>query len=335
MTDGRVRFYQQFGNPGGKSVMADTASALFADGPMPGWAHLAFVADSTANGVGGLKIFLNGVAQTLGGNNGNTAGVSFSSYTNGRTLYIGACHNYNGSVGGFLSGLIDEVQIHSAALTAAQLAQAMNTPPVVEAGANQTITLPTDTATLTGTVSDDGLPAGGEVTQTWSKLSGPGTVTFAGGNAVDTTATFSTAGTYVLQLAANDTALTTTDTLTITVNPQPAARGDFDGDGSIDIADVNAIYAVLGTNVPPTDAKFDLTNDGKVDIADARELVEDVIGTSMADTNLDHTVDILDLGNMANEYDQSGAFGDGDTDGSGVIDILDLGHLANDYGKTY
>jgi len=119
------------------------------------------------------------------------------------------------------------------------------------------------------------------------------------------------------------------------VNPQPAARGDFDGDGSIDIADVNAIYAVLGTNVPPTDAKFDLTNDGKVDIADARELVEDVIGTSMADTNLDHTVDILDLGNMANEYDQSGAFGDGDTDGSGVIDILDLGHLANDYGKTY
>jgi hypothetical protein len=27
--------------------------------------------------------------------------------------------------------------------------------------------------------------------------------------------------------------------------------------------------------------------------------------------------------------------GDGDTDGNGVIDVLDLGNLANDYGETY
>jgi len=115
----------------------------------------------------------------------------------------------------------------------------------------------------------------------------------------------------------------------------PGLRGDFNGDDVVDIADVNLLYAVLGTNVPPTDAKFDLTGDGKVDIADARELVEVIIGTSMADTNLDHKVDILDLGNLANKYGLGGGFGDGDTDGSGSIDILDLGNMANDYGKDF
>jgi hypothetical protein len=55
----------------------------------------------------------------------------------------------------------------------------------------------------------------------------------------------------------------------------------------------------------------------------------------MADTNLDHGVDILDLGNLANKYGQAGSFGDGDTDGNGVIDILDAGDLASDYVKIF
>src|SRR5439155_8783384 len=47
---------------------------------------------------------------------------------------------------------------------------ATNQPPTVSAGSNQTITLPA-TATLNGTVTDDGLPAGSTLTQTWSKVS--------------------------------------------------------------------------------------------------------------------------------------------------------------------
>ncbi len=91
-----------------------------------------------------------------------------------------------------------------------------NQAPTVDAGADQTITLPTDTVNLDGTVSDDGYPAA--LTVTWSKVSGPGTVTFGNANTVDTTATFSEAGTYVLQLLADDSALTASDTCTITVN---------------------------------------------------------------------------------------------------------------------
>jgi hypothetical protein len=72
----------------------------------------------------------------------------------------------------------------------------VNQIPLVDAGPDLTTR---QTATLNGTVSDDGLPnPPGTLTTTWSKVSGPGTVTFANPGAVDTTATFSKPGTYVL-----------------------------------------------------------------------------------------------------------------------------------------
>ena len=76
-----------------------------------------------------------------------------------------------------------------------------NLPPVVTARADSTFL--TGSATLDGNVIDDGNPTG-NLTTTWSKVSGPGTVTFADASAIDTTATFSEAGSYVLQLTADD-----------------------------------------------------------------------------------------------------------------------------------
>ena len=93
-----------------------------------------------------------------------------------------------------------------------------NLAPIVSAGTNATITLPA-TASLSGTVSDDGLPTGATVTSAWSKSSGPGTVAFANGASPATTATFDLAGTYVLRLTASDTALSAFSEVTITVNP--------------------------------------------------------------------------------------------------------------------
>ena len=98
-----------------------------------------------------------------------------------------------------------------------------NQPPGVNAGSDQTITLPA-AAALDGTVSDDGRP-NATPTTAWSKVSGPGTVTFSDPAAVDTQASFSTAGTYVLRLTANDGALTTTDDVTIIVQPATPATG--------------------------------------------------------------------------------------------------------------
>ena len=98
-----------------------------------------------------------------------------------------------------------------------------NRAPVVSAGADQSI-LVSSKANLDGTVSDDGLP-NGTLTTAWSKVSGPGTVTFGSAAAVDTTAAFSAAGTYVLRLAANDGQLSTADDMQVTVASQPQSQG--------------------------------------------------------------------------------------------------------------
>ena len=101
----------------------------------------------------------------------------------------------------------------------------INQPPTVDAGADQTITLPA-AASLNGIARDDGLP-GPSLTTTWSKISGRedsagGTVTFGNPNAPVTTATFGADGIYVLRLTVSDGAVTVSDDVTITVNPAPA-----------------------------------------------------------------------------------------------------------------
>ncbi len=69
-----------------------------------------------------------------------------------------------------------------------------NQPPLVNAGTDQSVTLPS-TATLAGTSSDDGLPnPPGAVTYSWVKVSGPGTVAFSNASALATVATFSDPG---------------------------------------------------------------------------------------------------------------------------------------------
>ena len=118
------------------------------------------------------------------------------------------------------TGAMDDVRIYNRALSSTEVQQlAANTAPVPNAGSDQTITLPA-TAALSGTASDDGLPnPPAALTTTWSKVSGPGTVTFGNANALTTTSTFSVDGTYVLRLTADDGVLSATDDMTVTVQP--------------------------------------------------------------------------------------------------------------------
>src|SRR5690606_5573705 len=82
----------------------------------------------------------------------------------------------------------------------------------------RTIALPAQ-ASLQGTATDDGLPnPPGALTLLWTKISGPGTVSFGNPSAAVTTASFSAAGTYVLRLTANDGALSTSADVTVTVS---------------------------------------------------------------------------------------------------------------------
>lgn len=93
-----------------------------------------------------------------------------------------------------------------------------NQAPVVNAGADQAITLPTNIVALVGAATDDGFPVGSTLATTWTKVSGPGTVTFANATAASTNATFGSAGNYILRLTASDGNLTASDDVIITVN---------------------------------------------------------------------------------------------------------------------
>jgi hypothetical protein len=109
----------------------------------------------------------------------------------------------------------------------------VNQVPVVDAGPNQTIALPGG-ANLSGTVTDDGLPAGGALTTTWSVVSGPGAVTFGTASLPATTAEFSESGTYTLRLSASDGLLSAEADVVVTVQ---AAGGPLAGSPDTPIRD--------------------------------------------------------------------------------------------------
>jgi hypothetical protein len=123
-----------------------------------------------------------------------------------------------------------------------------NAAPMVDAGQAQQITLPTAQVSLDATVTDDGLPnPPAAVSVTWSRLNGPGNVTFGNANTVDTTANFTVSGVYTLRLSAGDGALTTTDDVTITVNPAAVAGAERMG------MNTSKVYG-WGTHIPFVDA---------------------------------------------------------------------------------
>ncbi len=98
---------------------------------------------------------------------------------------------------------------------------ASNQAPVVNAGADKSVTLP-ERASLGGSASDDGLPPGRALTYAWSMVSGAGTVSFTSAASSDTTASFTASGTYVLRLSASDGALSSSDDVQVVVHPAPA-----------------------------------------------------------------------------------------------------------------
>jgi hypothetical protein len=117
---------------------------------------------------------------------------------------------------------------------------AANQAPQVNAGPDQTAVIGT-TIDLNATVSDDGLPSN-NLTYSWSKVSGPGNVTFSDASLVDTSATILTAGSYVLQLEASDGALATSDQVTITIDEE----GGGGSGGSASSMDLGFLIGFLG-----------------------------------------------------------------------------------------
>ena len=103
----------------------------------------------------------------------------------------------------------------------------VNEPPVIDtAGLDQEISWAEYSVYLDATVTDDPRD---NLTYAWSKLSGPGSVTFSAPSSEDTSAAFSASGTYILQLSASDGKLASTSTVTIVLsNSAPVVNAGAD-----------------------------------------------------------------------------------------------------------
>lgn len=99
---------------------------------------------------------------------------------------------------------------------------AINQAPVITLTSSASVAL-TGSLTLTATVTDDDLPTATAPTLLWSTVSGPGTATVSAPTTASTTVTFSTAGTYVLRLTADDGSLSSQSDVTVTVSTDTEA----------------------------------------------------------------------------------------------------------------
>ena len=99
-----------------------------------------------------------------------------------------------------------------------------NVAPVVNAGPDLVTCLSSGVA-LNGYVRDDNRPAPANLTFAWSKVSGPGDVTFTNASMTNASASFNAPGNYRLQLFATDGQLSAIDTVDVTVWTNTTAVG--------------------------------------------------------------------------------------------------------------
>ena len=175
-----------------------------------------FAQGTTTVSLGGAGVTVNSVSITS--STALTANISIvlNAATGNRTLTV--------TTGGEIVSLANAFTVQ----------QSVNQAPVITIAPTWSLTLPSR-LTITDTVTDDGLPLGGTLTVSWQAISGPGNVGFQNQTLtcvscpppgtpgpINTTGSisvgFDQAGTYVLQISATDTLLTTTQNVTVTVS---------------------------------------------------------------------------------------------------------------------
>lgn len=143
-----------------------------------------------------------------------------------------------------------------------------NVAPYVWAGDDQQIGPPVITASLYGSIWDDGLPViPGGTTSLWTQAAGPASVTFANAAAAWTTAQFPTTGVYVLTLSAWDGGEeVVSDDVTITVlGTAPTNRAplvDAGPDVTVLVGDTISIPGfIVDDALPDTSLRVDWTKE--------------------------------------------------------------------------
>jgi len=103
----------------------------------------------------------------------------------------------------------------------------------------------------------------------------------------------------------------------ISLAPLGAVPGDVNGDGAVDVTDIDALtQAVLDNS---TDQRFDLNGDQTITAADRQHWIKEFQRTHLGDANLDKEFNSSDLvqvfGGGKYELDKDASWGEGDWDG--------------------
>jgi RHS repeat-associated protein len=234
----------------GTAQISITVNAVAAGGNQP--PTVAILADHTALTLPLNTALLTGVVNDDGLPNGNVSlqwsqlsGPAAASLERNSATSIAAAFPVAGVYGIQLTANDGQLS-SSASINITVTNPGGNQPPTVNAGPNQSIVLPNNSVTLNGYAGDDGLPSN-TVSVSWSEVSGPGAANFSNATQAVTQATFPVAGTYVLQLSASDSKLTSTSQATIVVSTQPGPPPGVSLDLSIDGTEVKQATAISGT----------------------------------------------------------------------------------------
>ncbi len=139
-----------------------------------------------------------------------------------------------------------------------------NIPPVSDAGVDQSITLPSNSVSVSGSGSYDS--DGAIISYAWTKTSGPATYTITAPSSMNTSITGLVAGTYVFQLVVTDNGtpgLTGSDTMTVTVSSEPSASG------SLTISPNSCTIALGGSTCSVTGATWNTSGASSPNLLDA------------------------------------------------------------------
>jgi len=189
----------------------------------------------------GLHAALSGIA-TDDGLPGASLSAQWSQSAGPGTVNFGSASATNTTVTASQSGtyVLTLTAFDGAMTSSNEVIVTFNLPPVVGAGADQTVNFGT-TVALAGTVTDDQLPYN-TLTSTWTEASGAGNAIFADASLTNTTVTFDQPGTYILRLTASDTLAATNADVVIRVNAAPVVNA-----GTNQLVTLGMLVALAGS----------------------------------------------------------------------------------------